>query len=174
MSKSSYESFIVGQIGKTKTPIKSAEKLNEAIADHENKIYSLATDATRLRDRLESLSVTKPPRDEIAKIEGAQRAQEKYEYHIKNLENDKTSLSKRHSTVYNSPARLNIVLMELDKITAEKADYERQLADHTKVSGVRFCGADPSRDWRRRSPRARTCPRSSTRTSRTTSNTKRI
>jgi hypothetical protein len=33
---------------------------------------------------------------EQAKAEGTQRAQEKYEYHIKNLESDKASLSKRY------------------------------------------------------------------------------
>jgi len=69
--------------------------LNEAIAEHENKIYSLASQATNLRDRLENLS-GKAPKGEQAKIEGAQRAQEKYEYHIKNLDNDKASLNKRY------------------------------------------------------------------------------
>ena len=125
MSKCSLSSnlFIEPQLGRMKTPIKSTEKMNEAIAEHDNKIYSLATEASKLRDRLDTLS-GKAPKGELAKIEGTQRAQEKYEYHIKNLENDKASLSKR----------LNIVLMELDKITSEKSDYEKQMGDQLHVS----------------------------------------
>ena len=32
--------------------------------------------------------------------------------------------------------RLNIVLMELDKITGEKADYDKQMAEQLKISSV--------------------------------------
>ena len=67
--------------------------MNEAIAEHENKIYSLASEASKLRDRLDTMGTK--PKGEQGKIEGTQRAQEKYEYHIKNLENDKSSLGKR-------------------------------------------------------------------------------
>ena len=97
--------------------------LNEAIADHDNIIYSLATAATKLKDRIDTMS-GKTPNADLGRLEGEQRVQEKYEYHIKNLENDKASLSKR----------LSIVLMELDKVTAEKADYEKQMADQLRVN----------------------------------------
>ena len=86
---------LLGPTTKTKTPNKGNERLNEAIAEHENKIYSLATEASKLRERLDSIGTSKAPKGELAKIEATQRAQEKYEYHIKNLENDKASLSKR-------------------------------------------------------------------------------
>jgi len=123
MSKSFlFKSFIEPQPSRQRTPIKGTEKLNDAIAAHDNKIYSLATEASKLRDRLDTLT-GKAPKGEQAKIEGTQRAQEKYEYHIKNLENDKASLSKR----------LNIVLMELDKITAEKAEYEKQMSEQMRI-----------------------------------------
>lgn len=89
---------LLGSSSKNKTPTHSDDKLNEAIAEHESKIYSLASEASKLRDRLGSLNerVGRSEQFEQIKIEGTQRAQEKYDYHIKNLENDKASLSKRY------------------------------------------------------------------------------
>lgn len=123
MNKPYSTMFSESQQTRTRTPIKGTEKLNEAIADHDNRIYTLATEATKLKDRIDSLS-NKTSTADLARLDGEQRVQEKYEYHIRNLEDGKASLSKR----------LSIVLMELDKVTAEKADYERQMAEQLRIN----------------------------------------
>lgn len=85
----------LGQTSKPKTPLKASDKYREELAERESKMYSLASEANRAKER-----PGRTEQFEQAKVEGTQRAQEKYEYHIKNLENDKASLSKRYILTY--------------------------------------------------------------------------